>query len=71
MNDPGLDEPIKKNANKVEQRGEEDELKLEIEDEETFLDPRFAQSKYLHWLDTEILTLCLAGGGLRLLPFHF
>lgn len=48
MNDPGLDEPIKKNADKVEQRGEEDELELEIEDEETFLDPRSAQAKHLH-----------------------
>lgn len=42
MNDPGLDEPIKKNANKVEQNGEEDEEALEIEDEQTFLNPRFA-----------------------------
>lgn len=47
MNDPGLDEPIKENANKVEQNGEEDEKALEIEDEQAFLNPRFAFSKIL------------------------
>lgn len=40
MNDPGLDDPIGKYADRVE-RDSEFEKHLESEDEQTFLNPRF------------------------------
>lgn len=40
MNDPGLDQPIQDNAERVEQDSEEDVEELEREDEQTFLNPR-------------------------------
>lgn len=39
MNDPGLDEPISKVADRVEDEKDE-EREAEDEDEQTFLDPR-------------------------------
>ena len=40
MNDPGLDEPISKVADRVEEEKDE-EREAEDEDEQTFLDPRY------------------------------
>ena len=43
MNDPGLDDPIDESAAKVEQENDErDFIKVEEEDEQTFLKPRYA-----------------------------
>ncbi len=39
MNDPGLDEPISKVADRIEDEKDE-EREAEEEDEQTFLDPR-------------------------------
>lgn len=44
MNDPGLDEPIQENAREVEQDSDEDEWELEMQDEQTFLNPRSSAS---------------------------
>lgn len=40
MNDPGLDEPIQKEAEGIEQDRKDDE-DVEKEDEQTFLNPRY------------------------------
>lgn len=46
MNDPGLDQPISKVADRVEE-GKDEEREAENADEQTFLDPRYSLSAYL------------------------
>lgn len=47
MNDPGLHDPIDRNAARVEQEIEAEDEKLDREDEQLFLNPRFAFS--INW----------------------
>ena len=47
MNDPGLDEPVAQVADHQEANPYEKQEKLEKEEEEDFLDPRYAYSRSL------------------------
>lgn len=53
MNDPGLDDAIDRNAEKVKREIHKDE-EVEANDEQTFLKPRLPPPTRHHWLHSYI-----------------
>lgn len=55
MNDPGVDEPISRAAQDVEEDAHEKAMEITVDGEEDFLDPRFESCKVASSLPLIIL----------------